>query len=239
MKEFRSIVITGASSGIGRALALSYAAPGVRLALAGRDQVRLGAVAAACTAAGARVDHCLLDVTHRELMAAWLTEVDGATPIDLVIANAGVSLQKDPQSSLDEALTRHSVAVNLEGVFNTVFPLLPAMRRRRTGQIALMSSLAGFVGTPPAAAYAASKAAIRVWGESLRPVLRADGVGLSVICPGFVDTPMNANDQAPRPLVMSAARAAAIIRDGLARDRARIAFPFAARAAIWLAAALR
>ncbi len=218
---------------------MGYAAPGVRLALTGRNEARLSAVAAACTSAGARVDHRPLDVVRRAELTDWLVETDAALPVDLVIANAGISPQKNAESSLDEALTRQTLAVNLDGVLNTVFPLLPAMRRRRTGQIALMSSLAGFVGSPPSAAYNASKAAVRVWGESLRRTLRADGVGVSVICPGFVDTPMNANDAAPRPLVMSPARASAIIRAGLARDRARIAFPFAARAAIWVESALR
>jgi len=238
MKRFGSIVITGASSGIGEALARGYAAPGIRLALTGRDAARLRAVAASCTAAGARVDTQAIDVTQRQEMAAWLHRVDDMLPVDLVVANAGVSVERSVDDSLDEALTRQTFATNVEGALNTVFPLLPAMRRRGAGQIALMSSLAGFIGLPPTAAYNGSKAALRVWGESLRHALRADGIGVSVICPGFVDTPMNADNPSDRPFLLTASRASAIIRDSLARDRARIAFPLAVRAAVWMGSAL-
>lgn len=238
MKSFCSIVITGASSGIGEALARGYAAPGIRLALTGRDATRLGAVAASCTAAGARVDTQTIDVTQRQEMAAWLQRMDDILPVDLLIANAGESIERNAESSLDEALTRRTFATNVEGVFNTVFPLMPAMRSRGAGQIALMSSLAGFIGLPTSAAYNGSKAAVRVWGESLRHALRADGIGVSVICPGFVDTPMNADSQSARPFLMTASRASAIIRDALARDRARIAFPTASQAAMWMGSAL-
>jgi len=112
------------------------------------------------------------------------------------------------------------------------------MRDRGTGHIAIMASLAGFVGLPGTPAYNASKAALRVWGESLRHQLRADGIGVSVICPGFVDTPMNARDAGARPFLMSPQRAASLILGGIARNRARIAFPVATKTAIWAAGLL-
>lgn len=238
MKSFRSIVITGASSGIGEALARDYGRPGVRLALTGRDVVRLDAVAGACRASGAEVDAQAIDVTEHVRLSNWLLAQDASRPIDLLVANAGVSIEQTAASAVNEALTRKTFAINVDGVFNTVFPLLPAMRARQIGQIALMASLAGFIGLPNAAAYNASKAALRVWGESLRHALRAEGIGVSVICPGFVKSRMNAGNEAPMPFMMSTGRASSIIRSGLSRNQARIAFPLGTKAAVWLGSTL-
>lgn len=238
MKSFNSIVVTGASSGIGRALALAYAAPGIHLGLNGRDPARLHEVASACRALGAGVRSEAIDVMQRREMAVWLHALDIAHPVDLVVANAGVSIEHGDATGLDEEVTRRTFAINFEGTLNSVFPLLPAMRRRHRGQIAIMASLAGFVGLPGTPAYNGSKAALRVWGESLRHGLRADGIGVSVICPGFVDTPMNARDAGARPFLMSPARAAFLITRGIARNRARIAFPALPKTAIWAACAL-
>ena len=234
MKSFKSIVITGASSGIGEALALDYAAPGIELALNGRDTTRLQAVAEACRAKGAFVDAGQVDVADREAMAGWLTRFDDAHPVDLLIANAGVSIDND-KSSLDEfSRIRKTFAINVDGVFNTVEPLVGRLMERRQGQIGIVSSLASFFGLPVAASYNGSKAAIRVWGESIRYVLRKSDVGVSVICPGFVVTRMTPDDAPfPMPFLMPVARASAIIRRGLARDNGRIAFPLPLKAAIW------
>ncbi len=237
-RSFASIVITGASSGIGEALALDYAQPGVALALSGRDAARLKAVAEACRAKGAIVDDGAIDVTDRAALAAWLLRVDDAQPVDLLIANAGVSIDNG-QSSLDDfSRVRQTMAVNVDGVFNTVEPLVGRMIERRRGQIAVMASLASFIGLPYSASYNASKAAVRVWGESIRYVLKKHGVGVSVICPGFVTSRMTANAPFPMPFLMTAPQAAAIIRRGLARDRPRIAFPIGIKAAVWLGSTL-
>ncbi len=238
MKTFGSIVITGASSGIGEALALDYAQTGVRLALGGRDEQRLQAVASACRARGAEVEARTIDVADRQAMAAWLSAQDAAKPVDLVLANAGISIEKGKGQGIDEDRTRRTFAVNVEGTFNTVFPLLDAMRARRSGQIGLVASLAGFIGLPRAAAYNASKSAIRVWGESIRHPLHRDNIGVSVICPGFVESRITEGNDFPMPFLMTAARASAIIRRGLAQDRARIAFPIGTKAAVWFGAAL-
>jgi short-subunit dehydrogenase len=234
MKSFKSIVITGASSGIGETLALDYAAPGIALALNGRDTARLRAVAEACRTKGAFVDAGQVDVADRGAMASWLTRFDDAHPVDLLIANAGVSIDND-KSSLDEfSRIRKTFAINVDGVFNTVEPLVGRLMERRQGQIGIVSSLASFFGLPVAASYNGSKAAIRVWGESIRFVLRKSDVGVSVICPGFVVTRMTPDDAPfPMPFLMPVARASAIIRRGLARDNGRIAFPFPLKAAIW------
>ena len=238
MKTFRSIVITGASSGIGAALALDYADDSSRLVLNGRDAQRLDAVATACRARGAEVDARTIDVADRAAMAAWLKDQDAVRPIDLVIANAGISIDKGPGQGVDEDRTRRTFAVNVEGAFNTVFPLLDAMRARRNGQVGLVSSLAGFIGLPRASAYNASKAAVRVWGESIRHQLHRDNVGVSVIIPGFVESRITMGNDFPMPFRMTAPRASAIIRRGLANDRARIAFPIGLKAAVWLGTAL-
>ena len=112
------------------------------------------------------------------------------------------------------------------------------MRPRKRGQVAIISSLASFIGAPGSGAYAASKAAQRIWGESLRAELHADGIEVSVICPGFIHTPMTAGNNFPMPFVMRADRAARIIRKGLAANRGRIAFPWAMYFLVWLSAAL-
>ena len=234
----RAILITGASSGLGAALARAYAAPGATLALTGRDGERLEASAAACRAAGARVVAATLDVTDRTALATWIAATDDATPLDLAIANAGVSGGTEGGGGETDAQTRRIFAVNVEGVLNTVLPVVPRMRARGRGQIALMASLAAFRGLPGAPAYSASKAAVKAWGEALRGGLRGDGIAVSVICPGFVRTPMTDANPYPMPLLMDADRAARIIRRGLAANRARIAFPRPTYAFVRLLAAL-
>jgi short-subunit dehydrogenase len=238
MQGFSSIVITGASSGIGRALAVAYAGPGIALALTGRDRPRLQAVAEACRARGAAVETGLIDVVDRAGLTAFLTAFDDAHPVDCLIANAGVSLDKGNSQLTDFSVARLTLDVNLGGVLNTVEPLVARMMERQRGQIGIVSSLAGFVGLPYSASYNASKAAVRVWGESIRYVLKRTGVGVSVICPGFVVSGITAGAPFPMPFLMSAERAASIIRRGLARNKPRIAFPFGTKAAVWLATVL-
>ena len=233
----RSILITGASSGIGEALALDYAAPGVTLALSGRDVRRLAAVADACRAKGAVVEASAVDVTDRAAMERWLAAADARRPLELVIANAGIS---GGTSGAGEgpSQTRRIFEINVTGLLNTVLPAIPPMRERGQGQIALMSSVAAFRGMPSAPAYTASKAAVRAYGEALRGVLAPAGIRVSVICPGFVRSRITQANRFPMPLLMDAGRAARIIRRGLARDRARIAFPFPTYFTTWLLGAL-
>lgn len=233
MRDPRCIFITGASSGIGEALALSYAAPGIRLLLTGRDAGRLDAVAAGCRERGADVATTLTDVTDRAALAGWILARDEEGPVDLVIANAGMSAGTG--GGVETAAQARAIfATNLDGVLNSIHPLIPAMVARRRGQIALMSSLAAFRGLPGAAAYSGSKAAVRVYGEALRGDLAPHKVTVSVICPGFVVSRMTAVNRFPMPFLMEADRAAAIIRNGLAAGKGRVAFPFPTYAASWL-----
>jgi len=237
MQNPRSLLITGTSSGIGEALAIAYAASGVSLALTGRDAMRLESVAAACRQRGAAVRAATVDVTDADAMARWIDTVDAAAPIDLVIANAGIGAGTGGGFESAEQ-TRAVFAVNVDGVVNTVLPLIPRFIGRGRGQIALMSSLAAFRGFPGAPTYCASKAAVRTWGEGLRGDLHRHDVEVSVICPGFVVTRMTARNKFRMPFLMSVERAAAIIKRGLARNRGRIAFPFPMYFAVWFAGAL-
>ena len=237
MRYPKSILITGGSSGIGETLALEYAASGIRLALTGRDSARLEAVAEACRAKGADVVTGLVDVRDAAAMRQWIEAEDDKTPFDLVIANAGVS--REGLEDLDrEARLRRVLATNIDGVINTVQPALERMRGRKRGQVAIMSSIASFLGLPSALAYSTSKAAVRIYGEGLRGEARRDGIEVSVICPGYIRTPLTKNNTFSMPFLMDADRAARIIRRGLARNAARIAFPFPMYALVWFMAAL-
>ena len=128
MKSFLSIVITGASSGIGEALALDYAAAGVALALTGRDAARLETVAAACRAKGATVVADTVDVVEREKFAAWLTAFDDAHPVDLLIANAAISIDKDNSSLDDFSIIRRTFDVNVGGTLSDTFTITTQAR---------------------------------------------------------------------------------------------------------------
>jgi short-subunit dehydrogenase len=211
----KTILITGASSGIGAALAVAYAGAGITLILTARNEQRLNAVADACRAKGALVFTECVDVREKEKLAAIIYSMDAQHPIDLVIANAGVS-----SNDAEEVF-----AVNLHGVLNTIHPLIPRMVARGRGQIAIMSSLAGIRALPSAPAYSASKAAVRFYGDALRGELKSTGVNVSVICPGWIVTPLTDKNDFPMPLIMSAERAASIIIHSLALKKPRIAFP--------------
>jgi short-subunit dehydrogenase len=218
----KNILITGASSGIGRGLALLYAGQGIRLLLTGRDIARLNAVAELCRAKGATVDICPVCVTERAAFEKEILSWDDKHPIDLVIANAGIS----GGAGTNEQAFRDIMEINLTGTFNTVNPLIPRMIERQAGHIVLMSSIAGFRGMPNAPAYSVSKVAVRAYGEALRPLLKAKGVRLSVICPGFIKTPLTDTNPFPMPFLMTVEEAALRIKKGIDANKARIAFPW-------------
>lgn len=233
----RHILITGASSGLGAALAEAYAAPGVLLSLQGRDLGRLNQVAGKARQRGAQAMAAVLDVTDAGAMKTWILDCDNEQPLDLVIANAGISAGTGSGDETEEQ-ARAIFDVNLTGVLNTIHPVLPRMIVRKQGQIAIMSSLAGFRGFSGAPAYCASKAAVRVYGEALRGDLAHSGVKVNVICPGFVKTPMTDVNRFPMPFLMTPERAAQIMKQGLAKNRARIAFPWQMYALVRLFTAL-
>lgn len=222
----RTIVITGASSGIGEALARCYARDGGRLGLLGRNARRLERTAEWCRSSGAAVATAAIDVRAHGDMEAWLQDFDDKTPVDLLIANAGVMAGSAAPNELESSATaRAAIETNVLGVMNTVQPILPRMVARRRGQIAIVSSIAAFLPVPDAPSYGASKAALLNYGLALRSLLHPQGIGVSVICPGYVDTPMMRQEDGPKPSVMPPDKAAELIRRGLARNRAVIAFP--------------
>lgn len=221
-----TIVITGASSGLGAALALCYAPERCHLGLMARNRHRLDRVAAQCQARGAKVTTATIDVRARADMEDWLTRFDAENPIDLLIANAGVMTgslargQPEPPEAAHELMQ-----TNVLGVLNSVQPILPRMIGRGRGQIAIVSSIAGFAPLADAPSYGASKAAALSYGLALRDLLRPRGIKVNVVCPGYVSTPMTHQESGPKPFVMPADKAAELIRRGLAKDRAVIAFP--------------
>lgn len=223
--HFRSVLITGASSGIGAALATVCAAPGVTLSLCGRSEERLAAIAAHCEALGATVSVAVIDVIDRAAVKSWVEDADNAAPLDLIIANAGVSgdTSNTDQDTERERLIRQT---KINGVLNTLDAAIPRMTARRAGQVAIMSSLASFRGLPSAPQYAAANAWARSYGEGLRGRLASDGIGVTVICPGFVHSRITGANKFRMPLIMNSGRAAEIILRGLGRNRPRIAFPW-------------
>ncbi len=225
MKNPRNILITGGSSGIGEALALHYAAPGIFLALSGRDTERLEAVAARCRERGAEVTAETVDVTDRAAMEAWMRQVDDKNPLDLVIANAGISIGRNASNTLAD-IAEKCFAANVSGVFHTIHPAIDAMTARARGQIAIVASVAGLMGMPGHPVYSASKNAVRAYGEALRGTLAPHGIEVNVICPGFIESRMTAKNDFPMPFIMTAEKTARIIARGLARNKARIVFPW-------------
>ncbi len=160
----RHIVITGASSGIGAALAIHYAKANRRLTICGRDLARLTEIAEACRNLGAEVDASVVDVGDRQACRDWLERAWQSQPVDLLIANAGV----DGSAYEGDEVYYGVTDINYLGTLNSVLPILGRMKQIGAGRIALVGSLAGYRGLPSAVAYSASKAAVRALGDGLR-----------------------------------------------------------------------
>lgn len=236
MAEPAAVLITGATSGLGRALALEYAREGRPLALTGRDAARLEAVADEARALGVEVEARPLDVTDGPALAAWIAEADRRHPLELAIANAGVAASFEDGETQEEAQT--IFRVNVLGVIDTVLPALKAMRPRGRGRIAVMASIASFLPVPTAPAYSASKFAVRAWAEALRISLWREGIRVTAVCPGFIRTPMTSEVRGMMPFVLDADVAARRIVRGLRRSPARLVFPRRMMAFVRVAALL-
>lgn len=223
----KTILITGASQGLGAALVNAYARPNTHLILIARNIVLLKQMALLAAAAGATVQIGAIDVRDAPKLAQFIVNQDKHTPIDLVIANAGVGGTLEPDWQPESPnITEAIFATNLQGTLNTISPLIEQMIARKQGQIAIVSSLAGLRGLPQSPSYCAAKAALITYGQSLRAWLSRYHIQVNVILPGFVKTAMSDELPEPKPFLLSADKAAYIIKKQLTKNKAQICFPW-------------
>lgn len=221
-RTWQTAWITGASTGIGRELALQLAQRGVTVAASARSADKLAEVAAE----QGNIRPVPLDVTNRAEVAAsharLVAEMGG---IDLAVLNAGVWHPMNARN-YDAGRAAQSMDVNYMGIVNVLEPLIPAMIARGHGHIALVASVAGYRGLPKAAAYAPTKAAVISLAEVLRLELKRHNIVVSLVNPGFVETPMTSVNDFPMPFIIKADDAARRIVRGLEKERFEIAFPW-------------
>lgn len=219
-------VVTGASSGIGRALALELACHGYRLGLVARRQATLEELAREIRAHGGMAHVSAADVGDRQALHSAVRNIESAIgPVEVMVANAGMGVptRLDP---INIAEVEETIRVNLLGVVYSVEAVLPGLLARRRGQIVAVSSMASFKGIPGESAYCASKAAINVFMEGLRIALRDTDISVVTVCPGFVDTPIVPMDT-PAPFMISAESAARrIARLIVRRKSGLVKFPW-------------
>ncbi len=207
-RTHRVAIVTGASSGIGRALALRLASTGYRVGLIARRGDRLEELVLEIESAGGTAFAAVADVGDRAALHRAFRDVEDAIgPMDVLVANAGFGMPThlDPVNIDD---IENTFRVNLMGVVYAIEAALPGMLARRRGQIVAVSSLAGDRGLPGEAAYCASKAAVNVYLQSLHADLRGRGICVTTVCPGFVQTEMTPLDATLTPFIISADDAA-------------------------------
>jgi short-subunit dehydrogenase len=219
-------VVTGASSGLGWALAQALATEGCKVGLVARRRERLVELAGQIEKSGGTTVFAAADVTERPQVIAAIYDIAARLgPVDLLIANAGVGAPTtvDPFNVSDiEKMFR----VNVLGVIYSLEAVLPQMLQRRRGHLAAISSLAAYKGLPGESAYTASKAAVNVFLEGLRIQLRSKGIAVTTICPGFVQTPMTEVNEFKMPWLLTAEEAARRIVRALKHKRKVYNFPW-------------
>ena len=223
----RTILITGASGGLGAALARAHAMPGVTLLLWGRDETRLRETAAQCTAQGAAAHVLAFDIRDLAALTAHLADADRTSPIDLAIFNAGLG-----GTVPDGAMAENPQAAQATAEVNFVSPVVGAsaianaMAKRGRGHIVLIGSIAESFPLPMAPTYAATKAGLAMFAEALSIRMAKHHVTVTLVSPGFIDTPMSRQVPPPKPFLMSADHAAHIITAKIARRARRIVLPW-------------
>lgn len=233
--SYNSVLITGASSGIGKALAEKLSATGTKvLFLCARDSARLSEVAETCRSMGAEVHQNVIDVKDKDALSNWMYDCDSIFPIELVFANAGVATGPEDDSNN----VRNTFNINVIGVVNTVLPAIELFRKRpdsakNKGQIAITASIAGYHGLPSCPAYSATKACVKAWGEGLRGMLARENIRVNTICPGFIRSRITDKNTCRMPFFMEADAAAEIIIHRLSKNIGLIAFPWPMRFAVW------
>ena len=226
------ILITGASSGIGRGLAMAYAEPDRVLLLIGRNKNALLSLSEQLTNKGAIVKTARIDVSNQSRMAHWITEMDELFPIDLVIANAGQSMNQalisdpDPHNAELALLQTH-----FAGTLNTVLPCLQRMQQRRCGQIAIMSSMNAYVPLGRSCIYGAVKAGLLHYALALSKRTKEYNISVTAICPGWVKTPLTDLNSFKMPGLLSLDQGVKRIMLGISKQQSIVAFPFALK---WL-----
>lgn len=201
----RLVFITGASSGIGQALALRYYAAGYRLALVSRRSAEVKLWAEANLIAPGRYAVYAADVSDIDsIVAAGQTCISAQGVPDVVIASAGISLGMDSAMREDLTVMAQTLATNVTGLAATFHPFITAMVRRGSGELVGIASVAGMRGLPGHGAYCASKAAVINYCESLRGELKTSGVKVVTLCPGYIDTPLTRQNRYAMPFLMKA-----------------------------------
>jgi len=220
----RCVFITGASSGLGAALAAHYAREGATLGLVARRADALQAVAARFPTPTAIY---AVDVAARGALRAAADDFLGRHRVpDIVIANAGASVGTLGAEDEDLPVLERVLRTNVVGLAATLAPFVAPMRSRGTGALAGIASIAGLRGLPGAGAYSASKAAAITWLESLRVELRGSGVSVVTICPGFIDTPMTRVNPYAMPFLLPADEAARRIARAIDAKRSFAVVPW-------------
>ncbi len=215
--------ITGASTGIGRSLAIRLAASGWRVVVCARSAAGLDEVAAT---GGGRIIARPLDVTDEQAVNRAISDIEANIgPIALAVLNAGRH-RTVRAATLSVADFRALIELNLMGTVHCLAALLPAMRRRKRGQIAITSSVAGYRGLPTASAYGMTKAGLINLAESLAPELEDDGIRVQIVNPGFVATPLTAGNPFPMPFLITPEAAAEAYYRGLKRGGFEVVFPW-------------
>ena len=220
------VMITGASSGIGKGLALDLASRGARLGLLARRQNLLDEIVNATRLRGGKAFAVVADVRDADAMRSAVDRITAQLgPIDILIANAGIGTSSHI-SQLDPIHAANVISINVLGAANSVAAVVPQMVQRGKGQLVAISSLAAYRGLPKSAAYCASKAAMSAYFESVRLDLRGTGVGVTIIHPGFIKTPLTAGRDAKMPYLMELDDAIPKIVSAIEKRKKSIAFPW-------------
>jgi short-subunit dehydrogenase len=233
----KHVLITGASSGLGAALTRHYAATADRLSLFGRSAERLTKVASSVQRPGLHIDWYVLDVCDALAMSKAVGIADTAMAVDLAIANAGIGGMISMVGPFGEAAAgAHQIAsTNFVGVINTIAPLVAPMIGRKRGKIVVVSSLSAFSPMPMAPTYGAAKAGVSAYARNLGHFLRPHGVKVTLVEPGFIETPMSQELSGPQPFKVTADEAAKRIARAVALGKARLTFPLSLAFLAWLA----